>query len=221
MSLEEKVQKILENSPEARPSYFQLKYFVLGKEPTIQSQMWACLRELKSRFQRMRSLELEIEEYEDKFDLLDLTEKKDELELDRTLDAEMRAIKESELAIKKRSIGRQKRSINYELVDLKEKLKFTEQEMNFIVQYFEALEKVEPIKDFDDLEVQRKYWNEKFTEEINLRILLKQPINIGLAKEILSLNDDAPIKVDFTNFLEKHKNPIEGILEKGSENQEI
>lgn len=206
-NLYERVDEILERAPEARPSYFQLKYFVLGKQPTIQSQFWACMRELKTRKEKVESINLEIEEMQDQLELLGIQEKRQAEEQEFGTDLERHEAK-----IKLRILNRKRKAINNTLDNLENQLKFTEQEINFIVQYFDALLKVEPLKDYDDLEVQTEYWNEKLTEEINLRILLKQPINIELAKEILSLNDDTPIKLELINFLEKQKQPDMDLL---------
>ena len=47
----------------SRHSYFQLKYFLIGKEPTLQSKMWQCLRELKTRNESITNMDLELEEF--------------------------------------------------------------------------------------------------------------------------------------------------------------
>jgi len=194
-----KIDTALEKLPESRPSYFQLKHFILGKQPTIQSQMWQCLKELKTRRDALNSIELETEELKDQLELLDLEKQK------LTSQDTKNEILKKEMAIKFRQIDRKKKSINRNLEDLEQKLKFTHQEVNFILQYFESLTKIEPMKDYDDLDVQTQYWNERFAEEINLRILLKQPINIELAKEILCLNDEVPIKIELVKLLENLK----------------
>ena len=51
-----------------RHSYFQLKYFLIGKEPTYQSKMWQCLRELRNRVESLDNMSLEIDELKDKID---------------------------------------------------------------------------------------------------------------------------------------------------------
>ena len=73
----EKLEKMVEQAPENRHSYFQLKYFVIGKEPTLQAQMWQCLRELQARKETIDSLALEIEDTKDQIELLDV-EKEEE-----------------------------------------------------------------------------------------------------------------------------------------------
>ena len=52
---------LLKNEVVQRHSYFQLKYFLIGKEPTNQAKMWQCLRELKTRRQSLKAISLEIE----------------------------------------------------------------------------------------------------------------------------------------------------------------
>ena len=51
-----------------RHSYFQLKYFLIGKEPTYQSKMWQCLRELRNRVESLDNMSLEIDELKDKIE---------------------------------------------------------------------------------------------------------------------------------------------------------
>ena len=56
-----------------RHSYFQLKYFLIGKEPTYQSKMWQCLRELRNRVESLDNMSLEIDELKDKIEILDIS----------------------------------------------------------------------------------------------------------------------------------------------------
>jgi len=193
LKLYEKLEKALEKVPEDRPSYFQLKHFVLGKQPTIQGQLWQCLRELQTRKEVVDSIQLEIEETKDHLELIDMDEA-DHNHADK------------KFKIIRRQLERKRVTLRKSIDKLEKKLKFTNEEIQFILQYYEALLKVEPLKEYDDLEVQKEYWNEKYSQEINLRILLKQPINTELTKEIIALPDDVPIKIEFLNFLDKVKN---------------
>ncbi len=65
----------------------------------------------------------------------------------------------------------------------------------------DKLQEIEELKDFDDLDAQKDYWNHKLGEEINLRILMHQPIDTELAKTVLALPEDISIKVDFDKHL--------------------
>jgi len=68
----ERINKILENELSERHSYFQLKYFVIGKEPTLQGKMWQCIRELRSRKDSLDSTEIQNHELNDKKELIDI-----------------------------------------------------------------------------------------------------------------------------------------------------
>ena len=61
-SLIEKLQEITENKIPDRHSYFQLKYFVIGKEPTTQAKIRACIIELKTRKDSLENIELQLRE---------------------------------------------------------------------------------------------------------------------------------------------------------------
>ena len=79
----EKIQELFPKDLElsSRHSYFQLQYFLIGKEPTNQSKMWQCLRELKSRKDNLESIDLQIEEEKDnlEFQKLSLLELENEI----------------------------------------------------------------------------------------------------------------------------------------------
>jgi len=45
----QKIDEVLNLDPVDRHSYFQLKYFVINKEPTHQSKLWRCIREVAAR----------------------------------------------------------------------------------------------------------------------------------------------------------------------------
>ena len=56
-----------------RHSFFQLKYFLLGKEPTHQSRLWQCLREIDARKDSWESILLEIDDVKDDLKIFDLS----------------------------------------------------------------------------------------------------------------------------------------------------
>jgi len=43
------MNKVLENDIVNRMSFFQLQHFIVNKEPTLQSKMWQCIREIRTR----------------------------------------------------------------------------------------------------------------------------------------------------------------------------
>jgi hypothetical protein len=55
---------------------------------------------------------------------------------------------------------------------------------------------------------QAEYWNEKLTEEVNLRILTRRPLEIDLVKTALALNNNAPIKQAVLGMLQREQNRI-------------
>lgn len=209
-----KMEKMVEQAPENRHSYFQLKYFVIGKEPTLQAQMWQCLRELQARKETLDSITLEIEDVKDQLELLDL-EIDEEWDFDKDAPpTEKQKILDAKSSIMLRRLERQKTSLQKTLKQLENRHKFALQEARFFMQAFESLEKVEPMKDFDDLEAQQEYWNEVIAQKINLKMLLQQPLDTELVQTALSLHGNAPIKVQITQLLDRQQQQIAYIREK-------
>lgn len=199
-NLFKKIDQVIAKTPEARHSYFQLKYFVLGKEPTTQSKMWQCLRELKSRKENIDTTNLEIEEIQDQLELL-------------TINKENIKPESKEDQIKLRMLNRKQLILTKNLQNLEEKVKFLTQEAKFFLQAFENLEQVEPLKDYDNLEVQKEYWNEKLLQEINLKMLLSQPLDVEITKTILALPKDLPVRIQVEKALEHVKDQFGKIKE--------
>jgi len=218
--IKEKVSELLKNDVVSRHSYFQLKYFLIGKEPTNQAKMWQCLRELKARQEILNSVDLQLEEEKDNLEIYNISllridskekEIKDELDL-------------RELEIKKRQIKRNISNISNNVQSLLSKKKDTEEECEFFIQTFENIEKTEPLKYFDDLDSQKEYWGTKLLEKINLKILLQNNVDIDLIETALSLPDDVPIKqqvLNKLNYLQSNMLKVkEGFQEKIGNNGE-
>lgn len=199
------IDTILENQVTERHSYFQLKYFLIGKEPTIQSKMWQAIRELKSRKESLDSIDLEIEEIKDKIELIDISKQK--LALEENSNLELINCKEKkdlflrELIIKSRQLDRQKVSLQKKLIALDERAKNIIEECVFFVEVFKNFEKVEPLKHFDDLESQKNYWNEKLTQKFNLKALTSSHLDTEMIETILSLPDDLDVKKNVVSRL--------------------
>ena len=186
--LYQKIDEVLKYVPESRHSYFQLKYFVIGKEPTIQAKLWKCLRELQVRKETIDDLLLSIEDQKDELELLEIRQAKEE-PTDR------------EQIIRKRQLERKRTKLLKSIEKLELDVKYATQEARFFLQAFEGLLKIEELKDYDDLEAQKEYWNESITQQINLKMLLQQPLDIELAKTALALHDDAPVKNQLIKLL--------------------
>jgi hypothetical protein len=192
--------KALNKALPDRHSYFQLRYFVIGKEPTVQAKMWQCLREIKARAKSLENINLEIEESNDNKELLDIE-----------IEKGWPGTSAQEAKIRKRKQERKKKRLEQSIIDLKEKKTDLEQETEFFLKSLEALEKIEALKDFDDTGAQIEYWSAKLSEELNLRNLFKGPLDMELIKTILALPDGTPIKTQTVNTIE---NVQKALLEK-------
>jgi len=201
ISLIDAIESVLSKVPEQRHSYFQLKHFILDKEPCHQGKLWQCLREIQSRKDSIENVEIEIDEIKDKISLLDLKIEKEKLQLqDIYLDSSKYhdiCLKESE--IKERKLLRNKTILKKNLDKLGKKLGFLQEEVRFLLDCYESLTEIEPVKNYDDIEAQTEYWNEKLSQEVTLRSLLQLPLDAELAKTILALADTVPIKDRLVN----------------------
>lgn len=200
MDIEKKTSEILNNQVVDRHSFFQLKHFVVGKEPTHQAKLWRCVRELESRKKSLDTVKLEIEDCKDKILLT-------KIEHDEQLAKESHPTKKD---ILERQFNRKIASLENMSKELCVKQRYIEEEAAFFIGAFESLSKIEQIKPYDDLAAQTEYWNEKFANEINLRLLLKQNLDLELIKSILVLEEKTPIK-QFTQkmLLDIKKNLLE------------
>lgn len=215
--LYQKMQEVLKQAPENRHSYFQMKYFVIGKEPTTQAQMWQCLRELQSRKATIDGLKLSIEELKDQIELSEIDHAR---EIHRivhpnfSIDSLPESVIEREKIIKNRQFERKKQQLHLSLVQLEDNLKFAWQEAKFFLQMFEAINKIEPLKDYDDLDSQKEYWNERIAQQINMKLLLQQPLDTELVQTALSLHEDAPIRLQTQHTLDHIQGQMNQLKEK-------
>lgn len=186
----------------SRHSYFQLKYFVINKEPTIQAKMWQCLREMKSRRDALLAIDLEIEESKDRAEMLNIQiQKAAKTGWTADADAEIEEMNKKEHQIKNRRLLRKKKATAESLIQLEEKRGWMEDEARFFLETFRNLEKVEKLKPFDDLDSQKQYWGSKLSEKINLNMLLQKPLDTEMIETILALPDDIPVKKQMVNRL--------------------
>ena len=190
----EQINKILENGLSERHSYFQLKYFVIGKEPTLQGKMWQCIRELGSRKDSLDAVEIENYELNDKKELIDIQIEKNNLTLKNIEQSSPEGdLNARECRVITRQLERQKQKTENALVDLNKKQNYILEEANFFLETFKSLEEIEPLKDFDDLPSQQHYWDEK---------LLQRAPDVELVKTIMSLNNNSPTKQQTIKMLE-------------------
>lgn len=185
------------NQIPSRHTFYQLKHFVLGKELTTQSKLQKCLREIDARKSSMKSMILGIEEANDNVRILEmkittLEKKKAKNELD----------KEYKI-IQKRKINRKKNALLDSIDEMQKKLNETEEEVNFFINAYQQLEKIEPLKRFDDPESNAEFWNENFAQELQLRILLQKPLDLELVKCILALEPSSKTRKEMVGILEQ------------------
>lgn len=187
-----------------RHTFYQLKHFVIGKEPTIQAKLQKCLKEIDARKESIKNMKLSMDEAEDDINLINLKIKSiNKKKIKSSLNKEYR-----EIQIRK--FERKKTSLLDSIKSIQKKLKETEEETEFFLRTFSELEKIESLKPYDDLKSNMNFWNENFSQELKLRILLQKPMDLELVKCILSLNNEAPIKQELLQLIENARiNAIE------------
>lgn len=217
--MKEEISSILENIPAERHSYFQLRYFLIGKEPTNQGKMWQCLRELKSRKESLEALDLEYEEQKDVLELLEVEESflnfsQNEVENNEKNEI-IKNLRTKENSIKLRKIKRKKTSLISSLSGLLSKKRYIEEEARFFLEMFKTLQKTEPLKDLDDVEAQKQYWSEKLSQKLNLKMLLGGQLDTELIETIVALPDDIQLKKQVMGTLSlKHSQIIKNLQNK-------
>ncbi len=185
MELDKEIQRIAGNDLKERHSFFQLQFFLIGKEPTNQARMWRCVRELRTRKESLDAVKLEIDDVNDDISLIDI-----EVQESKPKEGD----KKAEIQFSK--LQRRKTALLTRLNTLVARLDSLEEECAFIVKAFNSLEKIEELKPHDDMNAQKEYWNEKLGQEFNLRMLFRLPPDLELIKTILALDSKTPIKMD-------------------------
>lgn len=213
-NLSERMNDLLKTEVIDRHSLFQLKYFVVGKEPTHQSQLWRCLRELKSRKDAIDSINLEIEDLKDKIQLMDINIEETKAKTG------VRAYFEEKKKIKLRILNRNRLSLSKSISSLELKLKYAQEEAEFFILAYDALSKIEAIKPWDDLESQTEYWHEKLSQTLNLKLILNQPVDVELISTIFALDNKSDLKQSLINTIEKRKQKLIA-MEKNDENLKL
>jgi len=201
-SLFKEIENVLTNEVAQRHSYFQLKFFLIGKEPTNQAKMWQCLRELKTRWESLKSIKLEREDLKDKLELLDIKSARIEAQIAtfrRIPDSNVLDIREGEVEL--RGLVRQEKALRQSLTDLEQREKWILEECKFFVESFKSLKDIEPLKPFDDLQAQKEYWSARLSQKVNLKMLTKQIVETDIIETIMALPDDMEIKKQTINTL--------------------
>lgn len=180
-----------------RHSLFQLKHFILGKEPTIQAKLRKCLNEIDARKISIKNMKLALEEAEDDGKLLEIKIRSLGQKATKSdLHTEYRDIQIRKL--------KRKQEANYDTIrTIRQKLRECEEETAFLLSAFYELEKAEPLADFDDFAKNQEFWNEHYSQELQLRLLLQKPLDLELVKCILALDKTTPIRTEVISILEQ------------------
>lgn len=205
------MDKILSNEVMERHTFYQLKFFVLGAEPTIQAKLQCCLRELKSRRLQLESISREVEDLRDQNMLL-------QSEVDRIMEEEATDASgivltdetsvsrfEKDREIELRGIKRRINANARQIFELQRKFKYVSEECQFFVTAFNQLESEEKLKHWDDLEVQKEYWDAKLGAEFRTRLIVGQPLDSELVRAINELHDDSPTKQAVLQLMKKQE----------------
>jgi len=216
-SLIGQMAELLKNNVIERHSYFQLKYFIVNKEPTTQAKMWQCLREIKTRFESLEALVLEYDEGKDNLELINI--KIDKLGKKIENYEENEEATKRELEIQLRKLGRKKIAAFRNLQKLQEKKKALEEESHFFVESFKGLVEIEPLKPFDDIDAQCEYWGEKLQNKMNLKMMTQGNVDTELIETILALPDRIPVKEQTVKSLEDRHQKIQLMLESKNKEQ--
>lgn len=194
----DKVQTLLAKAemPE-RHTFFQMKNFIVGKECTVQGQLWQITRELRARQDSILALHDQLEDAADNVALLEITVERLRAPADED------ELQGRERQIKIRKVERERASLERTIQTLKNKSKYLLEEMAYLFTAHETLNKIQAMKPLDDVDAQKEYWNEKLTEELNLRLLLRHPLDCDFVKTILALEDTSPVKKQMVEILGK------------------
>lgn len=203
-----KIEELLKIGGVGRHSLFQLKYFIIGKEPTHQSKMWRCLSEIESRSDQLENISLEEEDLNDKIKLLNI-ERKKLLKVvnndNSNYGIELDELAKEEIEVKLSLNARKNKKLLKSQQKLEKKKTEIQQEIIFFTEAYYSLEKKEELKAYDDVNSQTEYWNEKISQDLNLRMLLGKPLDIEMVKTALSLNEKAQVKQELLTILENAK----------------
>jgi len=214
----EDMAKILKNKVIDRHSYFQMKYFIIHKEPTTQAKLWQCLREIKTRFETLEAAALEIEEGKDNLELINIKIDKLSKKIEKYEQNEETTKRELEIDLRK--LGRKKIAAFRNMQKLQDKKKSLEEEARFFVETFNGLVQNEPLKPFDDFDSQCEYWGERLQSKLNLKMITQGTLDAELIETILALPDRIPVKEHTLKSLEFRSQKMQMLLNQSATSKE-
>jgi hypothetical protein len=106
-----------------------------------------------------------------------------------------------EIQIQTNQTNRQRASLEANILQLVERKNWIEEESRFFLETFKSILKTEPLKNFDDLDSQKEYWEEKLANKLNLKMLTSNQLDMEMVETIVALPDDMPIKKQILNTL--------------------
>ena len=200
----EQLDKTLDRRVVNRHSFFQLKHFVVGKEPTNQRRLWRCLEEKKGRREGLLALKTQMDETADNIELTQL--KMERLKRQHDANENRDELDEKEYVIHSRKLVREVEKLGMALKKLVEQYHEQSEEAEFFLKAFQHLEKREKLRPFDDFDAQLEYWNERFGQALNTRVLLQLPLDAELVQSAMALPEGSPVRKQVVSLLEnQHK----------------
>ena len=189
-----KIKEILDkNIVVNRHSDYQIEKFIIGKELTLDAQAWQCIRELKTRYESLVSLNMEIENILD-----DIEIKKIEIEEEKEKNS-----RKTPFLVRKLERSLANLQINHnKLLENKENY---EKECEEFTKIFDKIDSKHVIKNWNNTESQAEYFENKFSNELNLDFLLGNPVNKELVRSILQLDNSSKTKVQFLKLINTRK----------------
>lgn len=201
LEIKQEINDLLENTDiRDSNSLFQLKFFVIEKEPTHQAKLRKCLLELGSRQEALESYTLSTEDTKDDILLIGLNIRKlrEEKQAENPIDIEA-------AKIHIRKLNRKKQALEKAVKNLEKKSRDCLEEAQLFLESFKILAKVEALKPFNDAQANAEIWNEELTQELNLRLMLQRPLDLDLVKTALALPEGVPIRDELTKSLDQVK----------------
>jgi hypothetical protein len=117
------------------------------------------------------------------------------------LESVLDELSKREIQIQTNQTNRQRASLEANILQLVERKNWIEEESRFFLETFKSILKTEPLKNFDDLDSQKEYWEEKLANKLNLKMLTSNQLDMEMVETIVALPDDMPIKKQILNTL--------------------
>lgn len=188
------LNEALKNDMADRHSYYQLKYFLVDSEPTHQARLWQCLREMRSRRDTINSICLELEDARDR---IAINQAKAEIaaeKAERACNGDKKSPEARIAAAKARMAERRSLAAEKRAGDLSKRLRNVLEEARFLVETFKQMGGTDALKDWDDPQVQKEYWDAKLGDEVRRRIVAGQGMDSTLIGTVEHLHKDAKVR---------------------------